>query len=290
MGKNKSPISKTDTKLFLKKTNQKIHQLKRQWLVNLLRCGNNSKINKEIKSLKNNKYSNSYPKGFIENHKKVAVYTALFGNYDRIKTIKAKNPLCDYYIFTDQNIPEKCGWTKIDFSFPKEIENDPVLKNRFLKMHPHLLFPNYEYSIYLDAVLEIDLDIYRLMSRMGNYFIGLFDHHANRNCIYEEANVIQRIGKASEKDIKSLEDRFLKEGFPSHFGLCECTLIIREHNNKSCIKIMNDWWHEFLQGIKRDQLYFMYVLWRNEFTKKDIAYLGATYWIEPIFSSEAHIK
>ena len=157
-------------------------------------------------------------------------------------------------------------------------------------MHPNVLFPNYEYSIYIDAVFQIELDIYRLMSRMGNKILGLFDHHQNVTCIYQEAETIKRIGKASTYEIDELMSKYKAEGFPKDFGFCECGLIIRKHNEKKCIDIMDLWWKIFLNGPKRDQLSFMYCVWKNNLQKSDIAYLGATYWDEPIFSSERHKK
>ena len=37
---------------------------------------------------------------------------------------------------------------------------------------------------------------------------------------------------------------------------------------------MEEWWKEFSNGTQRDQLSFMYVMWKNRMTLKDIASLG----------------
>ena len=240
------------------------------------------------KSLKENIHKLNYPTSFLRSKKKLVVYTVLYGDYDEIKPIKIKNPLVDYFIFTDQQVPENSGWVKKDFYFAKDIGNDPVLKNRFLKMHPHLLFPEYEYSIYLDAVLCIELDIVRLMARMGNCLLGLFEHHKGTNCLYKEAELLKNIKRIPATDIDKQMKRYRSEGFPNNFGFFECTLLIRRHNAKTCINIMEDWWKEFYYGARRDQLSFMYAVWKNGLTKKEIASLGATYWIEPVLSSKKH--
>ena len=287
------PLNKNDTRSFFKKSNSLIRFLNKQILLSTVKGDktNKERYRERRDSLIRNKRINSYPTGFIESKKKIAVYTVLFGNYDSIKTIKTKNAFCDYYIFTDLPVPKESGWIKIDYNFPSKIKDDPVLKNRFMKMHPHLLFPNYEYSIYLDAVFEIRLDIYRLMARMNKQLLGLFDYHSKQICTYVEAETIIRINKAPKELVIRQMEKYKNEGFPTNFGFCECACIIRKHNNKQCIKVMNDWWEEFTKsGTKRDQLSFMYCVWKNGMNKNDIANLGATFWDEPIIPSEGHKK
>ena len=292
MNRINPPLTKEDTKVFIKKSNKLIRHLNKQIILSTLMGDKTKKARYIVRrdSLIKNKKMSNYPSNFVEEKKRVAVYTVLYGDYDTIKPIKTKNPLCDYYIFTDQPVPDDSGWKLAEFVFPKEVGSDPILKNRYLKMHPHLLFPNYEYSIYLDAVIEISLDIYRLLSRMDNRVLGLFDHHQKADCLYEEAETIKRIGKASSQVVDSQMQRYEEDGFPHHFGFCECTLIIRRHNDGLCIDIMNLWWNEFFYGARRDQLSFMYCIWKKGLSKQDIACLGATYWDEPILSSEAHKK
>ena len=36
-------------------------------------------------------------------------------------------------------------------------------------------------------------------------------------------------------------------------------VILRRHNEKDCIRVMEDWWTEIKYGSKRDQLSFNYV-------------------------------
>lgn len=285
-------LDKRDTKIYIKESKKKSYS----FFISSIKClfmGNIKGFRKNYnrsKSLMTNLKKTDYPYGLVKNKKKIAVYTVLYGDYDSIKPVKTKNVLCDYYIFTDQQVPVNSGWEKMDFEFPKEIKNNNILKNRYLKMHPHILFPEYEYSIYLDAVFTIELDIYRLMGRMGEHIIGLFDHHRGTQCLYEEAKILKRINKVPSADIDKQMIKYEKEGFPHNFGFVECGLIIRKHNDKKCIIIMETWWDQFIKGAKRDQLSFMYSIWKNGLTKKDIAYLGTTYWDEPIVPSEGHKK
>ena len=54
-------------------------------------------------------------------------------------------------------------------------------------------------------------------------------------------------------------------GFPEHYGLYEANVIIRKHNNKSVIDLMEYWWSEILNNSHRDQLSLNYVIWKYDF-------------------------
>ena len=221
---------------------------------------------------------------------KIAVYTCIFGDYDSIKKINCKSKLCDYWIITDRDVDQKNGWKLFKFDFPKELQNAPAnIKNRYCKMHPHILFPEYDFSIYLDGSMQIDADIFPLLGRLGSHFIGMYDHY-NRDCIYKEAETVI-IAKKAPEDIVNLQmQKYRQDGFPEHFGLTEGAIIVRKHNDPLCIKIMEEWWDVFLKYSKRDQLGLMYVMWTNGLNRDDIATLGYWYEHEPRISSEGHRK
>lgn len=242
---------------------------------------------KRIKSLRKIQHQSKINQ--VLSTKRIAVYTALYGDYDRIKTDFYVSNNCDYFIFTDNNATNYGNWKKVDFSFPKEV-NTNVLKNRYLKMHPHLLFPNYEYSIYLDATLIISHDISLLLNRMENKVIGMYSHEETRNCTYEEALVVIKSKKAPKEIVESQMKRYFLEGFPREYGLTENCIIVRKHNDIRCISIMSSWWSEFSnpRNSKRDQLCFMYVLWKNGLSISDVALLGYGYYDDPMFVSENH--
>lgn len=284
-------FDKEETKQFYKKTNTLVFAfLKSSFKYFFLGKITISKryMDKAFSLLKN-KRKHNYPKKWIKHKKKIAVYTALYGDYDGIKSIKHHSQYCDFFIFTDRKVAKESGWKKRNYVFPTNVD-DNVKKNRFLKMHPHLLFPEYDFSIYLDAVFVIELDIVRFMARMGDKKLGLFRHYAGTNCLYDEAETIKRVGKANVDEVNSLMERYRKEGFPRNFGFFECGIIVRDHNDENCKIIMNRWWNEFISGVKRDQLSFMYAVWKSGFDSNFISNLGLTYWIEPVLTGIAHKK
>ena len=92
-----------------------------------------------------------------------------------------------------------------------------------------------------------------------------------RDCIYDEYNAIINLGK-NDPNQKYKDDpqvmydqvkRYQDEGYPSHNGLITGMVILRRHNEKDCVRVMEDWWTEIKYGSKRDQLSFNYVAWKN---------------------------
>ena len=92
---------------------------------------------------------------------KKVVYSVILGNYDKIKTINIQNGY-DYFLFSDvyNNISIKTNWTILPI--PEDVKNlnvTKVKKQRFIKLHPHLYFKNYDLSIYIDATFAITGDL-----------------------------------------------------------------------------------------------------------------------------------
>ena len=65
-----------------------------------------------------------------------------------------------------------------------------------------------------------------------------------------------------------------KKGMPRNYGQFECSFLARENNNKTCMKLMDDWWNEVQRFSYRDQISFMYCAWKNGINKEDIGNLG----------------
>jgi hypothetical protein len=71
---------------------------------------------------------------------KLVVYTAVFGGYDMIRAPRERSPGVDYVCFTDSRRPVPEGWTRADLPSLAD-PLSPASRNRWAKMHPHLLFP-----------------------------------------------------------------------------------------------------------------------------------------------------
>ena len=253
------------------------------------------RLNKDRKTLKiRKKYDKSSQKVLSIDFcrpvvgKRLAVYTSIYGKYDKLCEPLYVDPNCDYYILTDQYIPEDSIWKKIDFEFPEYI-NTNFLKNRYVKMFPNLVFPDYSYSLYIDGnitvVSEVSLYLNDFNCRSG---IAMHKHPASSD-LYDEIEACLMTEKITNDEASYLRKRLQDEGFPKNFGMLECNIILREHNKDACKLIMSTWWDELLHGLKRDQLYFTYSLYKNGYKYSDIDILGLNMNMNPMFIRETHL-
>lgn len=211
--------------------------------------------------------------------KKIVIYTCITGNYDFLKEPLLEFDHVEYVCFTnhaEEISKEKNSKWKIK-KVPEKITamyND-TLSNRYLKLHPHELFPDADYCIYVDGNIKV-------ISFLGSYLmktnvatgIAIFAH-GQRCCLYDEANTCILRKKGNRRYIEKQVERYQKEGFPKHFGLYECTILATDLRNTNSKKIFDAWWAEFLDSKSlRDQLSLPYVVWKNGFAYHDIGLLG----------------
>lgn len=204
---------------------------------------------------------------------RIAVYTGIFGDYDEICLPQACPQNIDYYFISDRQ-PVNIGpfhWIDGKKVIPDSV-GTPVKRNRYIKMHPHKLFPDYRYSVYIDGNITVTADITGFVHR-NKSGISVF-MLPWRECVYYEALAVVNARRVVASDVCRQVKRYMDEGMPMHYGLPEMPVIAMEHQNPRCIKIMEDWWDEFDSGAQRDQLSFMYVMWKNGMKLTDITSLG----------------
>jgi hypothetical protein len=192
-------------------------------------------------------------------NKNLVVYTCITGGYDELLPPRKIEPDIDYICFTDQASLRIAGWEMRPI--PREL-GGYALANRFAKMHPHILFPEYEYSIYVDGNIEIVGDLRSLsQSALKHSDIALYEHPF-RDCIYLEASECAAIGYDWWWRIENQMNTYKENGYPTESGLFECCVIIRRHSVNSVKQLMEAWWNAYQNGIKRDQLSFPYLAWK----------------------------
>ena len=192
----------------------------------------------------------------------MAVYTALFGNYDNIVEPKESFPGCNFILFTDQNnLKSKIWQTKL----VNEKNEHPAIANRKYKFFPHYFLPDYEISLYVDANIFIRKNPIDLAVKyLKDYSIAI-PKHFSRNCLYDEAIEIIKTSKGNISDITSQINFYKSKDLKSSFGLTENNIIYRKHNDSKIIELMNQWWAELHKWpCKRDQLSFMYLVYKND--------------------------
>ncbi len=202
---------------------------------------------------------------------KICVYTSIYGRYDSIQEPLVKPENIDYCIFTDTPLPDNSRWSNVEIDFPSSA-NTNILKNRYVKMMSHKLFPDYDITIYIDGNIKVMSDLNELIGNMNEYGFAMYKH-SDRNCVYDEITALKRFKRANKYDLNVYRKKLKKSRVPKRFGLLEAPIIVREVNNNTAQKINELWWREFLQTPPlRDQLALIYVVHN---LKLDINHLGS---------------
>lgn len=195
--------------------------------------------------------------------RKKVIYTCVTGGYDALMDPKAVSAGFDYVCYTDDSALTSTIWTvKMIPDSLSGLTNQ--LKNRYIKMHPHEFFKDYDLSIYVDSNVELKKDVNELLAAKCNDGDVFFYKHPSRKCIYDEMDAVLRIKKDKPENVNPQREKYKKEGYPEKNGLSQNNIIIRRHNTDNCKKLMDAWWNELLNGSYRDQLCLFYVLWKNK--------------------------
>lgn len=227
--------------------------------------------------------SNYSPERNYFSAEKIAIYTALFGSYDEIQEPTFIPDNCDFYIITDQQV-KSTTWKQINLlnNFPEINSLSNIEKNRFFKMNPHLFFPDYKYSIYVDANVKLIGDPTAFINCIDKYGIAMH-RHRSRNCVYSEVIAGHMLKKIDKKQMVWYLNLLKDIDMPHHYGLAECNLIAREHNNNTCVMAMEKWWDLFLNGsVKRDQLFLPIVMYEMKIDMNSIIKLGTNIYDNPM--------
>ena len=192
---------------------------------------------------------------------RIAVFTALFGGYDDIRDPLVHPDNIDYFIITDQQLDEESCWRRLPADLiPADVEGD-IARNRWVKMHPHLLFPNYDYSIYLDSNCWVVSDLTPLIATLGSFPVAMFPHK-NRDCVYDEVEACLLQRKDRRSALEEHRQVLVDHGVAHHAGLAEATVIARRHHDPASVELMDRWWQEFAALSNRDQIALADCLWQ----------------------------
>lgn len=155
---------------------------------------------------------------------KIICYSSNVGNYD--------NPIQDGRVYVKGS--NKFNSDRMNAKAPKVLS--------------HLYLPNHDYSIWIDANIELLVNPKELIELMGIYECMVFSH-PERTTINEEIE--------ATKHLDSLENRMYHK---NKLGkLAACGIIVRK--NTELVNTLNEkWWSEICRGSSRDQLSFPYTL------------------------------
>lgn len=203
---------------------------------------------------------------FIQKKKKIAIYTAIFGERDNLLEPRLIPDGCDFFCFTDQPFSSTI-WKTIRV---KPLDCDPCRSAKIYKILPHHYLPEYEYTVWMDGNMILCGDITPIITEyLGKNDIAFFKHPDGRNCIYEEAVACISLSKDNPEVIKNQIEFYRQQGYPERNGLISCGIIFRR-NTLKINKINEDWWEIISRYSKRDQLSFNYIAFKNHLSYSTI--------------------
>ena len=192
---------------------------------------------------------------------RLVIYTCITGAYDILVDPVVIFPGVDFVCFTDHDVKRKV-W---QLRNPVHREKNALLTARWHKLHPHELFPDYDYSLWVDGnVIPASASLMEILQgKMDGGVLWSGIRHPQRDDVYDEAFRIYSNGRESFFRLARI-CRFLEsQGFPRHGGLMETNVILRAHNDPKVVATDRLWWTLLSEYTARDQMTHQYCMWKN---------------------------
>jgi len=184
------------------------------------------------------------------------VYTANFGNKDKIYQESFVKENIEYVYFTDRKV--ECNDRNVIVE-PSRYA-DPVKAAKWYKLHPHVLFPG-KTTFWLDANYGVSKkkNIFELLSQFNHIMLEL---HAKQP--YDEVTACIAANKVAELDkFKVQVEHYKKEGLPLIAGYYRGGILLRKPT-ELITRFNQLWWDEIERWQMRDQISLSYVLWKHK--------------------------
>lgn len=199
----------------------------------------------------------------MSGNKRIVVYTAVFGGYDKIRPpLQHYGEEAHYYVVTEPatEVPEP---VKHIYGMPSAFDEEvsPRMQSRWYKMHPHVSFPDAEITIWHGGNIQLTASPEWMVSKwLCDADIALFKH-PHRNCVYREAEAVVGMGKTPKAKVEKWVKALRLSAYPAGNGLSACWFMIRRNN--AMMKDFNELWYAYMENyrLERDQLFFDYLLW-----------------------------
>lgn len=200
----------------------------------------------------------------VEHMNKVCIYTCLMGKYDEIKQPSVIDPDFDYTLFSNSIDAKKVGVWEV-----RRIEDNMSLVelSRYPKLLPHVFLQDYDYSVYVDANIQIiSQDFYEhIKNKIKNGVLFAAVKHPLRIKLYDELRNCYIQNKISFNDYLKEKEKCKAFDKLKYGVFYENSILLRKHNEEVVKEIDKEWWLLFIGNTKRDQLWLCPVLYKSQF-------------------------
>ena len=214
---------------------------------------------------------------------RLAIYTALTGDYDNVQEVLYKEDGVDYILFTNNPNLKSKTWKVVLV----DSELDNVLLSREIKMLPHkYLGTEYDASIYIDANAVIYGELSQLVNYLHDGKTFAVSRHRERSMVSEELDTLVAMNRISADVATNQYQQYISEGFVDNMPLLECGLLVRKHSDKKLQHLMALWFSEFAYKIRRDQISLLPCIQKLNFD--NFAIMDGWVWHNQYFRIQRH--
>jgi hypothetical protein len=190
----------------------------------------------------------------------IVVYTCMVGRYDYILPPKPRRSSVRYVAFVDRRVPLLQGWDQRPLSDEAKLLPDN-LKNRYHKLFPHLLFPESEWTVYVDSNIRILGDLSELVDQIATIGADMAcAPHPSGRTLQQEVDACIAQSKANEADLRYQVEAYYGQGINPSAPISENNVVIRRTRSEAVISGMEMWWSELNTRTPRDQISLPYVI------------------------------
>ncbi|KAL9681591.1 hypothetical protein QQ045_013376 [Rhodiola kirilowii] len=144
---------------------------------------------------------------------------------------------------------------------------DQRLNGKIPKMLSHRLFPEAQFSIWVDSKSQFRRDPMGVLEALlwRTHSVLAMSEHGARSNIYDEGKAVVKKNKATPEEVDMQLSQYRKDGFPNDTrfrgkkALAEASIIVREHTPLTNLFLCL-WFNEVVRFTSRDQLSFPYIL------------------------------
>jgi hypothetical protein len=211
----------------------------------------------------------------------VAVYTAIFGDYDHLEAPFVVGD-ADYFCFTDVLFDAPDPW-RVVVVHPIPPIDDSRRAARYFFLQSTLVLSEYEYTICHGGNTRLKVAPAVLLEYLHDDVDIAAFQHPHRTSVYDEPGAINALGLDTPEHMDAQMARYQDEGFPG-MPFSACILLVR-HNTPRLREFEAMWWAELCAGSHRDQLSFDYCRWKLDVP---INYIPGNCFVNPIMERNAH--
>ena len=212
----------------------------------------------------------------MSNMLKIAVYTAVIGNIDRLWSALVRQSKADFVAFVDSHKLEVGHWSANQELRLRDSPSLPTWEQRivevpygdrrtarYYKCLPHRVMPDADIWIWVDGNVRpriAPITMVRKWLPKGSDLATF--NHPDRSDIWEEVDACIRFKKDRPKVLREQLRAYSNDGHPRRWGLAETKVVIRR-NTPEMVALNEEWWEEIMKYSLRDQVSLPHVCWRR---------------------------